>query len=91
MLPPLDDELAKAASEFDTLDELRGDIEGRLRAQVEEELEGLFRAAAVDELVKATKFTARGPARRGAHARAAERARAQPRRSAASTPTPTCS
>ena len=31
MLPPLDDELAKTATEFDTLDELRADIEGRLR------------------------------------------------------------
>jgi trigger factor len=61
VLPPLDDELAKAASEFDTLDELRGEIEGRLRGQVEEELDGLFRAAAVDELVKATKFSAAGP------------------------------
>ena len=32
VLPPLDDELAKLSSEFDTLDELRADIEGRLRA-----------------------------------------------------------
>jgi trigger factor len=61
VLPPLDDELAKAASEFDTLDELRSEIEGRLRGEVEAELDGLFRAAAVDELVKATKFTAAGP------------------------------
>ncbi len=61
VLPPLDDELAKSASEFDTLNELRGEIEGRLRAEVEEELDGLFRAAAVDELVKATKFQAAGP------------------------------
>jgi trigger factor len=61
VLPPLDDELAKAASEFDTLDELRSEIEDRLRGEVEEELDGLFRAAAVDELVKATKFTAAGP------------------------------
>jgi trigger factor len=61
VLPPLDDDLAKAASEFDTLDELRAEIEGRLRRQVEDELEGLFRAAAVDELVKATKFSAAGP------------------------------
>jgi len=61
VLPPLDDDLAKAASEFDTLDELRAEIEGRLRGQVEDELEGLFRAAAVDELVKATKFSAAGP------------------------------
>jgi trigger factor len=61
VLPPLDDDLARAASEFDTLDELRSEIEGRLRAEVEEELDGLFRAAAVDELVKATKFSAAGP------------------------------
>jgi trigger factor len=52
VLPPLDDELARAASEFDTLDELRGDIEGRLRAQIEDELEGAFRGAAVDALVE---------------------------------------
>ena len=61
VLPPLDDDLAKAASEFDTLDELRGDAESRLRAQIEDEVEGLFRAAAVDELVKATNFVAVGP------------------------------
>jgi trigger factor len=61
VLPPLDDELAKAASEFDTLDELRAEVEGRLRGQVEEELDGQFRAAAIDELVKATKFRAAGP------------------------------
>jgi trigger factor len=61
VLPPLDDELAAAASEFDTLAELRGDSEARLRAQVEDEVEGLFRAAAVDELVRATNFVATGP------------------------------
>ena len=65
MLPPLDDELAKAATEFDTLDELRGDIEARLRAQIEDELDGLFRAAAVDELVKASNVHRRRAARRG--------------------------
>ncbi|HVC85942.1 MAG TPA: trigger factor [Gaiellaceae bacterium] len=61
VLPPLDDELAKLSSEFDTLAELRSDIEGRLRAQIDDEIEGLFRAAAVDELVRASKFTAAGP------------------------------
>jgi trigger factor len=61
VLPPLDDELAKAASEFDTLADLRSDIEGRLRTQIDDELEGLFRAAAVDELVRATEFTPAGP------------------------------
>jgi trigger factor len=54
VLPPLDDELAKAASEFSTLDELRVDIESRLREQVEEELEGEFRGAAVDALAEAS-------------------------------------
>jgi trigger factor len=61
VLPPLDDDLAKAASEFDTLDELRSEIEGRLKAQVEDELEGIFRAAVVDELVRATDFSPAGP------------------------------
>ncbi len=55
VLPPLDDELAKTASEFETLDELRADIEGRLREQVEDELEGEFRGAAVDALVEASR------------------------------------
>jgi trigger factor len=61
VLPPLDDDLAKAASEFDTLAELRGDIEGRLRGQIDDEIDGLFRAAAIDELVRASNFTAVGP------------------------------
>jgi trigger factor len=61
VLPPLDDELAKSATEFDTLDALRSDTEGRLRAQIDDEIEGQFRAAAVDELVRATGFVARGP------------------------------
>jgi trigger factor len=54
VLPPLDDSLAAAASEFDTLDELRGDIEGRIRGQLEADADAAFRAAAVDELVKAS-------------------------------------
>jgi trigger factor len=54
VLPPLDDELAKAASEFATLEELSGDIESRLREQIQEELEGEFRGAAVDALVEAS-------------------------------------
>ena len=61
VLPPLDDDLARTASEFDTLDELRADAQERLRAQVEEEIEGLFRAAAVDALVGATGYVAMGP------------------------------
>ena len=61
VLPPLDDDLAKAASEFETLEELRSDIDGRLRTQIDDELEGLYRAAAVDELVRATDFIPAGP------------------------------
>jgi trigger factor len=61
VLPPLDDELAQAASEFDTLEQLRDEIEQRLRGQIEDEIEGLFRAAAVDELVKASNVKVSGP------------------------------
>jgi trigger factor len=50
LLPPLDDDLARAASEFDTLGELRADVEGRLREQIEQEIDAAFRAAAVDRL-----------------------------------------
>jgi trigger factor len=61
VLPPLDDELAKAASEFDTLAELRGDIESHLREQLEDEVESQVRAAAADALVEASKVDAAGP------------------------------
>ncbi len=61
VLPPLDDELAQAASEFDTYADLRTEIEDRLRDQIADELEGAFRAAAVDELVKASNVDATGP------------------------------
>jgi trigger factor len=61
VLPPLDDELARAASEFDTLAELRADIEGRLREQIEEEVESRFRAAAADALVEASNIRPSGP------------------------------
>jgi trigger factor len=61
VLPPLDDEVARATSEFSTLDELRRDLEGRIREQLEEEAEGQFRASALDELVKATGVEPAGP------------------------------
>jgi trigger factor len=54
VLPPADDGLARAASEFDTLAELRADIEGRLHEQLEAEVETEFRAAAVDALAEAS-------------------------------------
>ena len=56
VLPPLDDELAQAASEFETLAELRSDIEARLREQLEAELELKLRQDAVDALVAASSF-----------------------------------
>jgi trigger factor len=56
VLPPLDDDLARAASEFDTLAELRADIESRLGDQLRAEVEDEFRAAAADALVDASKI-----------------------------------
>jgi trigger factor len=61
VLPPLDDELAKKVSEFDTLEELRSDIERTLREQLEAELDAQFRAVAVDKLVEASNVDASGP------------------------------
>jgi len=54
VLPPLDDELARAASEFETLEELRSEIEERLREAIQAELDADFRAAAIDKLVEAS-------------------------------------
>jgi trigger factor len=52
VLPPLDDDLARAASEFDTLADLRESIAATLREQLEAEVDAAFRMAAVDELVR---------------------------------------
>jgi len=61
VLPELDDELARAASEFDTLADLRGDIEGRLLGQIEEEIEAQFRGSVADALVAASNLSPAGP------------------------------
>jgi trigger factor len=61
VLPPADDDFARAASEFDTYAELRNDIESSLREQLEDELDAAFRAEAIDRLVEASKATASGP------------------------------
>jgi trigger factor len=58
VLPPLDDELARSTSEFETLAELRADIESRLRAQLEVELEAAFRQEVVRALAAAAKVEA---------------------------------
>jgi trigger factor len=60
-LPDVDDELARSASEFETLAELRGDIESRLLEQITEETEAQFRSDAIDALVNATKLNPSGP------------------------------
>jgi trigger factor len=56
VLPPVDDELAKAATELSTLADLREEIENRLHAQLEAELDAQFRADLVDALVDATEL-----------------------------------
>jgi len=61
VLPPLDDELARAASEFDSFADLRADVESRLREQIEEEIDAQFRSDVADALVAASKVEASGP------------------------------
>jgi trigger factor len=61
VLPPVDDDLARAASEFETLAELRADIEERMKEQIEGEIESRFRADAAEALVAASKVDAAGP------------------------------
>jgi trigger factor len=55
VLPDVDDELARSASEFDTLAELRADIEGRLLEEITEEVEAEFRSDVADALAAASK------------------------------------
>ena len=47
-LPPLDDDLALAVSEFDTMDELRADLERRLTEVATERVDELFRRMVID-------------------------------------------
>jgi trigger factor len=61
VLPPLDDELARAASEFETLADLRSDIESRLHEQIADEVDAQFRSDVADALVEASKVDASGP------------------------------
>ena len=61
VLPPVDDELARSTSEFDTLAELRADIEERLGEELAAELDAEFRERSVDALVDASKVEVAGP------------------------------
>src|SRR5688500_5826857 len=54
VLPDVDDELARSASEFDSIAELRSSIEATLREQLDAEIDAAFRMSAVDELVRAS-------------------------------------
>ncbi len=56
VLPDLDDDFASEATEFDTLAELRADIEERLGEAVGQRIEQDFRVAAVDAAVDAAKI-----------------------------------
>ena len=51
-LPDADDELARSVSEFDTLAELRSDLERRLQEQLAGAVESDFRASALAALVR---------------------------------------
>jgi trigger factor len=80
ILPELDDDLARAASEFETLAELESELTGRLKEQLEAELEARFREDALDALVAASTVTGveplvdrRAAALLGALARSLER------------------
>jgi trigger factor len=61
VLPALDDDFARTASEFDSLDDLRADIGRRLGEQLEDEAESAFRGAVADALVDASRVEAAGP------------------------------
>ena len=78
-----------SASEFDTLEELRADVEARLREQIEDEAEAAFREAAVDALVEATRVRRPGRARRPPRGGALAGHRPARLRAAASRPTRT--
>ena len=51
-LPPLDDEFAKEASEFETLDELRGAVREQLEATLRQQVEGEFRGRVLDAVAR---------------------------------------
>jgi trigger factor len=61
VLPEVGDELARSASEFETLAKLREEIEGRISEALEQEIDTAFRGAAVDELVRASNVQGAGP------------------------------
>jgi trigger factor len=61
VLPPLDDDLARSASEFDTVEELRSDVEARIREQLDADANEAFRRSTLDQLVEASNVIVDGP------------------------------
>jgi trigger factor len=55
-LPALDDDFAQSASEFDTIDELRGEIRTRLTSALEARADAEFRDAAVEAAADAARI-----------------------------------
>lgn len=51
-LPPLDDDFAKEASEFDTLEEFRAGVREQLQQQLQQQIEGEFRGRVLDEVAR---------------------------------------
>ncbi|WP_053057804.1 trigger factor [Rubrobacter aplysinae] len=51
-LPPLDDDFAAEASEFDTLEEFRQGVRDQLGEQLQQQIQGEFRGRALDEAAK---------------------------------------
>jgi len=51
-LPPLDDEFAKEASEFETLEELRAAVREQLEAAAEQRVDGEFRTRVLDAVAE---------------------------------------
>lgn len=51
-LPPLDDDFAKEASEFDTLEEFRAGVREQLEQSLQQQIEGEFRGRVLDEVAK---------------------------------------
>ena len=55
-VPELDDEFAKDVSEFETLEELKADLEKKLRARREEQAQKDFETAILNKLIETTQM-----------------------------------
>jgi trigger factor len=60
-LPPLDDDFAAEASEFDTLEEFRQGVRDQLQEQLQQQIDGEFRGRALDEASKNAEVTVPEP------------------------------